>query len=126
MYNKLTFAKQLKKLIDKRGLTQRALADRINTTETTVSRYVSGDRTPNIETAVQLASVLNVDLDTLVGVEPPAPVRQAPEIGILISCYEKASAADRQVLWSLFDRYMVPEQRIIITSLQAEEKGNAV
>ena len=62
------FAKQFKELIDKRGLTQRAVAERINTTETTISRYVSGDRTPNIETAVELASVLGVTLDVLVGV----------------------------------------------------------
>ena len=58
MYSKAMFAKQFKELIDKRGLTQRAVAERINTTETTISRYVSGDRTPNIETAVELASVL--------------------------------------------------------------------
>ena len=62
MYSKAMFAKQFKELIDKRGLTQRAVAERINTTETTISRYVSGDRTPNIETAVELASVLGVTL----------------------------------------------------------------
>ena len=75
MYSKATFAAQFKRLIDERGLTQRSVAERINTTETTISRYVSGDRTPNIETAVELAGVLGVSLDTLVGVEPPAPVQ---------------------------------------------------
>lgn len=40
MYSKAMFAKQFKELIDKRGLTQRAVAERINTTETTISRYV--------------------------------------------------------------------------------------
>lgn len=45
MYSKAMFAKQFKELIDKRGLTQRAVAERINTTETTISRYVSGGRT---------------------------------------------------------------------------------
>ena len=69
MYSKAMFAKQFKELIDKRGLTQRAVAERINTTETTISRYVSGDRTPNIETAVELASVLGVTLDVLVGAD---------------------------------------------------------
>ena len=72
MYSKAMFAKQFKELIDKRGLTQRAVAERINTTETTISRYVSGDRTPNIETAVELASVLGVTLDVLVGADLPA------------------------------------------------------
>lgn len=125
MYNKATFAKQFKDLIDKRGLTQRSVAERINTTETTVSRYVSGDRTPNIETAVELASVLGVSLDVLVGYESPHQ-RQSPDISVLLSCYKKASDADRQVIWSLLDRYMTPEQRIVITSMQAEEKAEAI
>lgn len=122
MYSKAMFAKQFKELIDKRGLTQRAVAERINTTETTISRYVSGDRTPNIETAVELASVLGVTLDVLVGADLPAAGRTPPDISILVSCYQNASIADRQVLWSLLDRYMTPEQRVIITSMQREEK----
>lgn len=126
MYSKATFAQQFKRLIEQRGLTQRGIAERINTTETTISRYVSGDRTPNIETAVELASVLGVDLNTLVGAEPPAPARQAPDVKILISCYEKATSADRQVIWSLLDRYMTAEQRIVIASVQTEEKAEAI
>ena len=113
-----------RQLIDKRGLTQRAVAERINTTETTISRYVSGDRTPNIETAVELASVLGVTLDVLVGADLPAVGRTPPDVSILVACYEKASIADRQVLWSLLDRYMTPEQRVIITSMQHEEKAD--
>lgn len=123
MYSKAMFAKQFKELIDKRGLTQRAVAERINTTETTISRYVSGDRTPNIETAVELASVLGVTLDVLVGADLPAAGRTPPDVNILVACYEKASITDRQVLWSLLDRYMTPEQRVIITSMQREEKA---
>ena len=124
MYSKAMFAKQFKELIDKRGLTQRAVAERINTTETTISRYVSGDRTPNIETAVELASVLGVTLDVLVGADLPAAGRTPPDVNILVACYKKASIADRQVLWSLLDRYMTPEQRVIITSMQREEKAD--
>lgn len=126
MYNKATFAQQFKTLIDRKGLTQRIIADRINTTETTISRYVSGTRTPNIETAVELARVLGVSMDTLVGIEPPAPSHMAPDLTILIECYGKASTADRQVLWTLLDRYMTAEQRVIITAVEREEKGEAV
>ncbi len=124
MYSKAMFANRFKELIDKRGLTQRAVAERINTTETTISRYVSGDRTPNIETAVELASVLGVTLDVLVGADLPAASRTPPDVNILVACYEKASIADRQGLWSLLDRYMTPEQRVIITSMQREEKAD--
>lgn len=125
MYSKATFAKQFKSLIDKRGLTQRVIAERINTTETTISRYVSGDRTPNIETAVELATVLGVSMDTLVGFESPQN-RQSPDISILVSCFKKASDADRQVLWSLLDRYMTTEQRVVIASIQKEDETEAM
>lgn len=126
MYNKAMFAKQFKALIASRGLTQRAVAERLETTETTVSRYVSGDRTLNIETAVELARILGVSMDELVGVDPPAARRVSPDITILVNCYNSASDADRQVIWSLMDRYLTPEQRVIIQSIQSEEKTEVV
>lgn len=126
MYTKATFARQLKSLIESKGLNQRILADRINTTEATISRYTAGVRTPTIETAVEIAQVLGVSMDTLVGIEPPASQRQAPDITVLIECYSKASLADRQVLWALLDRYMAPAQRTLITTIQAEEKDEAI
>ena len=45
MYDKNTFANSLKSLLEKRGMTQRALAEKLGTTEVTVSRYTSGNRT---------------------------------------------------------------------------------
>lgn len=126
MYNKAYFAQHLKALLDKRGINQNTLAEQLQTTEATISRYVNGIRTPNIETAVEIARVLNVSMDELCGVQTPAQARQAPDVGILVNCYEKASDADRQVLWTLLDRYMVPEQRIVITAVLSDEKESAV
>ena len=126
MYNKAYFAQHLKALLDKRGINQNTLAEQLQTTEATISRYVNGIRTPNIETAVEISRVLNVSMDELCGVQTPAQARQAPDVGILVNCYEKASDADRQVLWSLLDRYMTPEQRIIITAVLSDEKESAV
>jgi len=126
MYNKAKFATQLKKILEKRGMAQRSLAEKLNTTEVSISRYVSGDRTPNIEMLVAIAQILNVSLDTLVGVEPPSQRRQPLDTTILVNCYMKATAPDRGVLWSLLDRYMTPEQRVIIASIQSEEKVQAV
>lgn len=36
MYNKATFARSLKSLLEKRGMTQRTLAEKLETTEVTV------------------------------------------------------------------------------------------
>lgn len=122
MYDKATFAKHLRLLKDQRGLSQKEIADRLDTTEATISRYVSGDRTPNIETAVELASLLGVSMDTLCGVEPPAVERQPPEINILINCYRHASDEDRRVIWSFLNRYMSVEQKTVIALVMSEEK----
>lgn len=122
MYDKTTFAKQLRLLKDQRGLSQKEIADRLDTTEATISRYVSGDRTPNIETAVELASLLGVSMDTLCGVEPPAVEKQPPEINILINCYRHASDEDRRVIWSFLNRYMSVEQKTVIALVMSEEK----
>lgn len=121
MYDKNTFANSLKSLLEKRGITQRSLAKKLKTTEATVSRYTSGNRTPNVETAVAIAEILGVSMDQLVGYEPPAAPRSSPDVNILISCYSKASAPDRNVVWSLMDRYMTAEQHLVIETLQKAE-----
>ena len=126
MYDKNTFANSLKSLLEKRGMTQRALAEKLGTTAVTVSRYTSGNRTPNVETTVAIAEVLGVSLDQLVGYEPPAAPRPSPDVTILLSCYAKASAADRSVLWSLMDRYMTTEQHIVIETMQKAEQAAAI
>lgn len=125
-YDKSIFAVQLRELLSQKGMMQKELADLMGTTEATISRYVAGIRTPPIETAVSIASVLNVDMETLCGIEPPAKDRQPPDVKILISCYEKASDADRRVIWSLLDRYMSAEQKVIISAMQSEGKTEAV
>ena len=126
MYDKNTFANSLKSLLEKRGMTQRALAEKLGTTEVTVSRYTSGNRTPNVETTVAIAEVLGVSLDQIVVYEPPAAHRPSPHVTILLSCYAKASAADRNVLWSLMDRYMTTEQHIVIETMQKAEQAAAI
>ncbi|MBQ6403796.1 MAG: helix-turn-helix transcriptional regulator [Oscillospiraceae bacterium] len=126
MYDKATFARQLRLLKDQRGLTQKEIADRLETTEATISRYVSGDRTPNIETAVELAALLGVSMDTLCGIDPPAVERTPPEINILTTCYKSASDEDRRVIWSFLNRYMSTEQKTVIALVMETEEKSAV
>lgn len=126
MYSRKTFAKQFKSLMEAKGFTQRMVAEQIGTTEVTISRYATGDRVPNIETVVELARVLGVSVDLLLNYDPPAAPRTAPDVNILVSCYQSASFDDRSVLWALLDRYMTVEQRLIISSVQASEKEKAV
>jgi len=131
MFDKATFAESFKRIIDQRGMTQRQIAEKLGVTETTISRYTTSSpkgRTPNVETLVALANVLNVSLDTLVGVEPPAIPRQAPDVKILISSYEKASLEQREAIWSVLNGFklLTPEQKAVIDAINAEEKVEAM
>jgi transcriptional regulator with XRE-family HTH domain len=131
MYEQATFADNLKKIISQRGTTQRRIAEELGVTETTISRYVTTGpkgRTPNVESLVALAQVLNVSLDTLVGVEPPATARQAPDVKILVSAYEKAALEQREAIWSMMNAFILltPEQKVIIEAINNQEKTEAV
>ena len=131
MYEQATFADNLKKIISQRGTTQRRIAEELGVTETTISRYVTTGpkgRTPNVESLVALAQVLNVSLDTLVGVEPPATARPAPDVKILVSAYEKAALEQREAIWSMMNAFMLltPEQKVIIEAINNQEKTEAV
>lgn len=63
------FTERLNEMLDKRGMTQRELADKIGTTEVSVSRYINGERTPKGPVITKIAQVLNVSTDYLLGNE---------------------------------------------------------
>lgn len=55
--------------LQKRGVTQKELASRIGITESTMSRYISGDRSPSPETLANIATALHTTSDYLLGIE---------------------------------------------------------
>ena len=63
------FGEKLLGLLQKQGISQRQLADRLNTTEATLSRYVNGDREPKADMLANIATALNTTSDYLLGIE---------------------------------------------------------
>ena len=63
------FGNRLSAAMQKKGITQRELADKINTTEATLSRYVSGAREPKVEVLANIATALGTTSDYLLGIE---------------------------------------------------------
>lgn len=61
------FSDRLKEILDRRGMSQRDLAIKIETTEVSVSRYISGDRIPKGPIVLKIAQALNVQTDWLLG-----------------------------------------------------------
>ena len=61
------FVKRLVELMENADMTQIELANKIGTTNVTISRYMSGERCPRIEIVAEIAKVFNVSIDYLLG-----------------------------------------------------------
>lgn len=58
---------RLKELREERRLSQEGLALKLNVSQSTISAYEVGDRTPDLETLIAIAQFFNVSLDYLAG-----------------------------------------------------------
>jgi len=58
---------RLKELREERRLSQEGLALKLNVSQSTISAYEVGDRTPDLETLTAIAHFFDVSLDYLVG-----------------------------------------------------------
>ena len=72
------FSERLQEAIKLRGVTQRWVADRANTTEATISRYAKAVHDPAvIEILAGISQALNVSSDYLIGLTNNPEVRQS-------------------------------------------------
>lgn len=60
---------KIRELMDKLALSQKKLAELANVTEVSMSRYISGERDPSIETLANIATALHTTTDFLLGKE---------------------------------------------------------
>ena len=63
------YAVRVKRLLEKRGMSYRELADIIGITEVSMCRYLSGRRIPGIVVILNTAKALNTSIDYLVGID---------------------------------------------------------
>ncbi|MBQ6875301.1 MAG: helix-turn-helix transcriptional regulator [Lachnospiraceae bacterium] len=63
------FSKRLKELRKKNGFTQQQLGDMVGVTKVSICCYENGTRTPTLDTLVDLANCLNIDLPYFLGAE---------------------------------------------------------
>ena len=123
------FSQRLKETIISRGVSQKWLADKANTTEATISRYIKEVNNPAIlEILSDIAKALNVSSDYLLGITniPTSKASITQEEKILLSCFSHMSNADRHVLWALLDKYMTAQQKQSLTETSSNANGDAV
>lgn len=67
MYKKEILSKRIKELRQEKNLTQRQLAEKANTTATSISAYEKGQKNPSIEVLCNIANALETSVDWLCG-----------------------------------------------------------
>lgn len=76
----MVFSTQLKKLRTERQLSQDALAEQLFISRQSISKYETGESTPDLDNLIKIANVLEVSLDELVlGKKPEKIVERVIE-----------------------------------------------
>ncbi len=100
--------KRLQAEIFRRGITQRELAERVGTTETTMSRYCNGVRTPRYEILKRIAEELDSTPEYLTGTEGFDNQNEAfSKVRIAIKTYGNKwnEAQKKELINDLLDHY---------------------
>lgn len=63
---------RISEMLQKRGVQQKELAERIGITETAMSRYIAGTREPKPDVIANMATALHTTSDYLLGIESDA------------------------------------------------------
>lgn len=102
---------RLKELRSEKGITMKRLGEELGFAESTISLYENGKREPDFSTLLTLSDYFGVSVDYLLGRE--AKKEPAPRVASglseaeheIIAAYRAASAADRQIIDNIVERY---------------------
>ena len=99
------FATRLKESRAKLNLTQKDLAAKAEISAGTLSAYESGNKTPNIDTAMKLADILGVSLDWLCGRDGASVSDRLETCGDAIALIDKLLRSDLRVAIDAVERF---------------------
>lgn len=122
------FSTRLRDIIESKGISQAWLAEKAGTTEATISRYVAGVHKPNLEIVARIAKALNVSIDYIMdlSLSPTPYVEPDKDIVILANAFRRADDDHKNIIWSVLDTYLTPEEKtFVLQGKQEEENSNA-
>ena len=122
------FSSKLRDIIEARGVSQSWLADKAETTEATISRYLTGIHKPNLDIVARIAKALNVSIDYIMDLSlSPEPYREPePDIVILASAYRRTDDDHKNIIWSVLDSYMTAEEKRDIRKMMKDAEDAEV
>lgn len=78
-FNIEKFSYRLTVLLDENNMTQIQLAEKIGTSNVTICRYLTGERTPRIDVLTKIAKEFNISLDYLLGISDDKNIKNSDE-----------------------------------------------
>lgn len=99
------FRNNLNQLANLRNLKFREIAEEIGVTRTSMSRYMSGERTPDLAYVVKMADYFNVSIEWLLGLNETQLVVVTDEEKLLLHKYSLATQSDKTVVQTLLSKY---------------------
>ncbi len=94
--------KRLKSLIEKKGISQKELAEKVGCTEAAISHYIKGDRVPRSKVLAKIAIALDTTSDYLI---EGIPVDSVSELGyakkLIARNVQKMSVSDKREILNL-------------------------
>lgn len=95
----MSFAERLSEIRKKRGLSQEEVAKKLGTQGPAIGRYERGIAKPTIEVASNLANILGVSLDYLVGNTDSDTMKRIQEVN-------KLPEDDKKMVFSFLDAFI--------------------
>lgn len=100
-----SFMRNLRLLMESRGLTGNGFADAINVGHGTIHRYLNSSRMPNVAYIITVAEYFGVSIDWLLGMTPDQKNSISPEAQKLLRLYNFATKDDRKIIDAVLSKY---------------------
>ena len=107
------FSKRLKELRKKKGFTQEQLGKMIGVTKVSICCYENGTRTPTLDTLIDLANCLGVELPYLLGNEYFSVAEDDSNVGINLAKDEIELIKELRMHVKLYEKLLEDPKRTI-------------
>ena len=104
---------RLKPLRLARGYTQSEMAEKLGVTPSAYAMYERGEREPGVDNLIKIASILNVDINILLGINnpPPSEVEKLTDgERMLLDLFRSASPYQQEVILRMLAAAVTPPQ----------------
>ena len=109
----MLLGKRIKSLRKEKGLTQEELGKIINVTKVSICCYENGTRTPTLDTLIDLANSLGVDLAYLLGVDTFTVAEDDPKCFINLAKDEIELIRELRMHIKLYEKLITDPKRTI-------------